>query len=169
MIEPPVYDWQKYAQLMDDDAKMRSAVELPSPRDPFRTQQVDPSEIAAPTVAEATPKVAEAPPLDPKDAGLVLSSTFVGPRKQVALIGGKPYRIGDRVRAKKDGMKASFKVVDVQPRLIVLERNGKQYELTITRANSNTQEVLTSAESEDDSDEDESPDAEMTPGVQAAK
>jgi hypothetical protein len=169
MPESPVYDWQKYAQLMDEDVKMRTAVELPSDRDPFKAQQVGPAEVSAPITAEEAPKVAEAPPLDPRDAGLVLSSTFVGPRKQVALIGGKPYHIGDRVRAKKDGMKASFKVVDVQPRLIVLERNGKQYELTITRAHSNTQEVLTSAESDDESDEDESPDGEMTPDVPAAK
>jgi hypothetical protein len=168
VLESPVYDWQKYAQLLDDDVKMRSAVELPSPRDPFQSRQVDPHETAEVKTA-AQEKAAEAPPLEPRDAGLVLSSTFVGPRKQIALIGGKPYHIGDRVRVQKDGIKASFKLVDVQPRLIVLERNGKQYELTITRGHSNTKEVLAPAEDEDGSDEDESPESEMTLDGSAAR
>ncbi|MBI3836509.1 MAG: hypothetical protein HY288_01070 [Planctomycetia bacterium] len=144
---------------------MRTAAELPTSRDPFKSRQVQPSDAVVTTTA-AESKVAEAPPIEPKDAGLVLSSTFVGPLKQIALIGGKPYRVGDRVRAQKDGMKAVFKLVDVQPRMIVLERHGKQYELTITRTRSNTKEVLAPADSQDDSDDDESPEAEMPPSSQ---
>jgi hypothetical protein len=166
--ESPVYDWQRYAQLLDDDVKMRTSAELPSPRDPFKSREVERPEIASVKTA-AQLKAAEAPPLEPREAGLVLSSTFVGPRTQIALIGGKPYRIGDRVRVQKDGIKASFNLIDVQPRLVVLERNGKQYELTITRGRPNTKETLTADENEDGSDEDESPESEMAVDGPAAR
>ena len=166
--EQSVYDWPTYAQRIDDDVKMRSVIELPNARDPFESPHVKPLEEAAATIVPA-PKAADSSPLDPRDAGLVLSSTFVGPRKQIALIGGKPYQIGDRVRAQKDGLKATFTLIDVQPRLIVLERKGKQYELAITRGHSNDAQVVAPADNQDDEDEDESPESEMIPDGPAGK
>jgi hypothetical protein len=149
------YDWQRYAQLMDSDPKMQSALELPSARDPFKA--VLPPE-PEPVVVQTSAKQEQAAPsatLSPKEAGLVLSSTFVGPRKQTALIGGKPYRVGDRVRAEKDGQRLSYKLVDVQPRRIILERNGNRYELSIARAGKNATQAIEPDDEERDEEEEE--------------
>src|SRR5262245_15983252 len=36
----PGYDWQRYAQMIDEDVRMQSSGELPNARDPFESQNV---------------------------------------------------------------------------------------------------------------------------------
>ncbi len=124
------YDWRKHAQLADEDPLMRPDVELPGDRDPF-----DSPEITAPPVtpqpAETQPVIAE--PLTPADLGLVLGTTLLGPHKKVAEIGGKSYTVGDLIDIGDEAGGASFEVLEIEPRRVVLGSEGMRYELTISR------------------------------------
>jgi hypothetical protein len=128
-------NWQDLDQTIEQDRRMRPNVQLSGWRDPF-----GPS--AAALAAEKTMQQHEqqqkqhqvkkrAPPPDllPADAGLVLNSTLVGSGPRMALIGGEPYWEGDMVPApsSSDG----FRVAEIYPRQVVLQRHGKQYNLEI--------------------------------------
>jgi hypothetical protein len=123
------FDWRKHARLIDDDPQMRSAGDIAVERDPFEA----PAPEQPPQPQEPEPTVTVVEPLSPAEAGLVLTTTLLGTRKQIADINGKSYAVGDRVEAPGDLPGASFRVVDIQPRLVVLEGNGQRYELRITR------------------------------------
>ncbi len=127
----PAYDWRKYAKLINEDDHMRTGVERPNDRDPFARLDVaiETAESAPPD--EAT--LAAAKPITPEEAGLTLGSTLVSTRKKIAQIGGKSYTIGSRVSAAQDGLAATFEVVSIEPRRVVLKRNGQRFELKIPR------------------------------------
>lgn len=124
------YDWQKYAKLIEEDAKMRPSQDLPSERDPF----VNPLAAAqAKAEREVSATAAAAKPITPAEAGLVLTTTLLGARKKIAEIDGRSYSIGDRVQAFTESSSASFRVVEIFPRRVVLEGHDQRYELTIPR------------------------------------
>ena len=124
------YDWQKYAKLIEDDAKMRPSQDLSSERDPF----VNPLAAAqAKAEREVSATAASTKPITPAEAGLVLTTTLLGARKKIAEIDGRSYSIGDRVQAFTASSSASFRVVEIFPRRVVLEGHGQRYELTIPR------------------------------------
>jgi hypothetical protein len=126
-IDSVIYDWRKYANLIDEDAAMRAGAALPGSRDPFVSPQPP-----APEKPAEEPKVA-AGPITPAEAGLLLTTTLLGARKKIAEISGKSYTIGDRVKVLTDEFNASFRVVEIYPRRVILESHGKRYELRIPR------------------------------------
>ena len=67
--------------------------------------------------------------MTPEAAGLVLSSTIVGPRRSLASINGKIYTSGDEVEA-ENGIE--FYLRRVESRRIILERGDRQYVLAIS-------------------------------------
>ena len=69
--------------------------------------------------------------ITPQMAGLTLSSTIVGPRKRVALLSGKAYRLGDTILSRLEDDDTEFVLTDIQARKIVLRRDGKSYELKL--------------------------------------
>lgn len=88
---------------------------------------VPPPEVAT---AESTEPVAEQPTLklSPSEAGLVLSSTIVGPSRRTALINGRRYGVGDEIKSTlKEGPQIVFKLLAVEPRQIVLEKDGDRF------------------------------------------
>ena len=101
-------------------------------RDPFgqSAAALAAAELAAAKAREQK-KAKRAPPpeLLPADAGLVLNSTLVGSGPRMALIGGEPYWEGDTVPAQHGS--ESFRLVEIYPRQVVLERQGKHYGLEI--------------------------------------
>lgn len=120
--------WQQIVQLRKNDPKTMPAPPLATTRDPFVA--------TAPQVA-ATKKLSEAakkpitPVIAPSAVGLALKSTVIGPQRRVAQINGRVYAVGQTVSIKKDSQDISFKVIDVQPRGVVLEAQGQRFELTI--------------------------------------
>ena len=158
-----VYDWRKYAQLVEEDAKMRPSAELPSERDPFASPLG-----AAPAESEqpVAPPVAAAEPITPAEAGLVLTTTLLGARKKIAEIDGKSYAVGDRVEVLTEALKTSFRVVEIYPRRVVLESHGKRYELKLPRPLLDT--VTKAAESERASRDADS-DSDSTTGAETAE
>jgi hypothetical protein len=121
------YDWRKYSKLIDEDAKMREGAALSGPRDPFVSPQ-PPAPSEPPKSAQS-----EAQPITPADAGLLLTTTLLGARKKIAEINGKSYTIGQRVKIVGDDLRASFRVVEIHPRRVILESQGRRYELKIPR------------------------------------
>jgi hypothetical protein len=72
-------------------------------------------------------------PITPAEAGLALGSTLVSAHRKIAEINGKSYGLNERVQIVKDALDVSFRIVEIQPRRVVLERNGQLYELKIPR------------------------------------
>lgn len=125
--ESPRHPWQKLVKWMEDDWRTSAANVVSSRRDPFRTPK--------PEVAESQPKDETPEPdqqeVTPESLGLVLSGTAVGPRRRVAQIGGKTFRIGTTISVTKDGQQYQFTLVEVHSDRVVLERNAKRFELKI--------------------------------------
>jgi hypothetical protein len=132
--------WLQIAEWMKNDPRTMTAPPLAIARDPFESPWAK--------VAEAKPVEAvkpKTPVITPTAAGLVLTSTIIGPQRRVAQINGRTYAAGQIIVAgkekeagkdknkerDKESLKIAFRLVEVQPRRVVLEANGQQFELTI--------------------------------------
>ncbi|MGD9722401.1 MAG: hypothetical protein AB7O59_12930 [Pirellulales bacterium] len=124
------YDWRKHASALDGDPNMQSTDDLPLPRDPFASEK---SAEQKTIEAQATQPAVEAKPLTPQEAGLVLTTTFLGTRKKIAEIGGETYSVGDQIHVATDEHNESFRVLAIYPRRVILEGRGQQFELRIPR------------------------------------
>jgi hypothetical protein len=124
------YDWQKYARLLDEDPKSLPAADLENDRDPFAVSAAAPAR--APQQSAEPPAIA-AEPISPVEAGLTLNSTLLGSKRRIAEIDGESYTVGDVVEAMSGETIANFRVVEIQPRRVILESDGQKYELTIPR------------------------------------
>ncbi len=98
---------------------MKPATDLGSGRDPFHSSEEKKTKAAAVTV--------EKPDITPAEAGLALSSTIVGAGERTALIGRDVYREGDTIATTRG--EGEFRLVEIRPREVVLERSGKLYRL----------------------------------------
>jgi len=111
---------------MDNDPRTTATNPVLGRRDPFRIPQ---NEAAK---AEAESGLAKrALEETPEGLGMVLSGTIVGSHRRVAQINGKSYREGETVRLAKEGQQIEFTLAAVHPRRIVLQRKGRQFELTL--------------------------------------
>jgi hypothetical protein len=115
--------WKQVAECLDN-SQQQAAPLASIARDPFQTIK---RAMMQPDVVEAE---APAQAVAPQDVGLVLSSTMVGRRQSVALIGGAAYRVGDEVPGAADG-EITFLLKSIHPRHIVLQRAGRQFELSL--------------------------------------
>ena len=120
---PAHHSWSQLARWMNDD-RLTLAVGLTDHgRDPFVASGPQRDEA----ISDPDEEISE--DITPKDLGLILSGTIIGPRRRVALINGKPYRKGDVILV-KDGKKIEFVIEEIDSRRVVLRRNGKRFELT---------------------------------------
>jgi hypothetical protein len=125
----PSYAWTQLDEWMSQDP-LRSPVDtLSGRRNPFAPLLVV-ADTAASEQPEPEPDV-EVAKATPETLGLTLNGTLVGPRRRVALIGGKAYREGQTVRVDRDGRSIELKLVEVHARRIVLEWQGSSFELAI--------------------------------------
>lgn len=117
--------WQQLAKAIESDRLMSPVETFTLTRDPFQPPRT--------TVAEADPAAAVKmqPVITPEDVKLVLSSTIVGPRSSIAVINGKTFRQGDLIKAEAENAEVSFRILEIHRRLIVLEREGRKFELKI--------------------------------------
>jgi hypothetical protein len=129
------YTWKQIAECLDRTQSQQSTNIAADGRDPFKP---------APSVEAPTESVVEvktsAPSLSPQQAGLSLSSTMVGPRYGIALIGGEAYRVGDEIMAATDDS-VTFRLKSIHAKHVVLERNGEEFELALKPAESLTEQV----------------------------
>jgi len=124
--EGPKYPWHQLVRWMDNDPRTTATNPVLGRRDPFLIPQNE----AAKAEAESGlgKKALEE---TPEGLGMVLSGTIVGSHRRVAQINGKSYRQGETVRLAKDGQQVEFTLATVHPRRIVLQRKGRQFELTL--------------------------------------
>ena len=120
---------------MQNDPRMTAASGLPGRADPFHevVAKLTPEEEKRQAEAEEKTEVAETPP-DPQSLGLVISSTIVGPRRRVALVNGKAYAEGGTLIVTANDRPIEFRLAKVHPRGVVLEREGKTFEVKLARA-----------------------------------
>jgi hypothetical protein len=137
--------WMQIAHWMENDPRTLTAPPMMTKRDPFEPvanevePQVDQAEQAKQNLAAITPK----------SAGLVLTSTIIGPQRRVARINGKTYAVGQTIEVSPElsSLGVAFKLIDVQARLAVLEIEGRQYDLEIPEpSKSNKMELIEATE-----------------------
>jgi hypothetical protein len=119
----PNRPWRQLVTLIEQDPRMSPATELAAGRDPFKSL---PTESAEKKQTESAP---EQPDLTPTAAGLVLTSTIVGRGQKIALIGGESYKEGSVVAARRG--EADFRLIEIRPREVILERKGRLYNLSL--------------------------------------
>ena len=126
----PKYTWKQIADAIEKDPRMTPATTRALPKDPFRG-----------VTAEKPKEIAEAPPvvvpevLDvaPANAGLVLTSTIVGPTRKVARLNGKTYREGDMIPATLEDKTIQYKVLSIGAKSIRLSLGEIEYEMKMLR------------------------------------
>lgn len=122
--------WSTIVQQMHDDPRMKTADSLTIARDPFEPPRTVVAESNAVEEEASEPKL---PSVSPSAAGLVLTSTIIGPQRRVARISGKSYVQGQVIEVVRDGERlgVAFKLIEVQARRAVVEADGHRFELTI--------------------------------------
>ncbi|MGI8977858.1 MAG: hypothetical protein ACR2FY_01390 [Pirellulaceae bacterium] len=132
--------WREIHEQRKTDPLARSA--------DFRPQWSQIFQVAAPVAIVAKPeaeiqakKQAE---VDPRSLGLVLQGVVIGPQVKKAMISGKVYRELDSIAVSQESDATSkeedqqpevvFKLARVYRKMVVLEREGKFWELKLTSA-----------------------------------
>jgi hypothetical protein len=118
--------WKQVVDWIHNDPMMKPQFPTSGARNPF-----GPSEARRLAREEANRTAAPPPPPDatPQESGLVLSSTVIGARMRTAMINQRAYHEGQIVKAPKD--EDRFKLVRIETNYVVLENNGKQYQLKL--------------------------------------
>lgn len=127
----PLYTWKQIADAIDADSRMKPTEPMALARDPFhRIEKEQPQEEPGEVVALPP----EIPDVSPGDAGLVLNSTILGTRRQVARINGKSYRKGERIVAAMGDQPLEYEVVQIGPRSVALVLGDREYELKMQKS-----------------------------------
>lgn len=113
-------------------APITIALAIEPGRDPFR---IDSGHFPVPVVESPTeqeqPKSAAAPSEEPSSLVRQLRLEAVMRRNPMAVISGRTYRVGDEIVLGEEAS-YNFRLVEVRERAVVLEHDGKRYELTMS-------------------------------------
>lgn len=126
----PTHDWPQLVKLIDNDPRTLPASVLPRERDPFGTPTLKIVQTADKEDEEETEIADDS--FTPQSLGMVLSTTIVGDKWQVARINGKTYKQGQDIKVAKDGKELNFEVVEILPQSVILKRKERQFELKIS-------------------------------------
>lgn len=120
--------WKQLVDWIHDDPMMQPKLPLTGARNPFA-----PSESHR-LAREQVERSVQPPPPDvtPEQMGLALRSTVIGLRNKTAMINERAYHEGQIVKASKGNDR--FKLVQIATNYVVLESNGKQYQLKLPTA-----------------------------------
>jgi hypothetical protein len=116
-------------------------------RNPFRlAPAVEAAQVAESDRNQSKPEPetidgTEPPELSPSELGFRLTATIVGSQVRMATINGKPYREQSSIVVASErgatqervGPETAFTLVSVGRKHVVLERNGKLYQLELAR------------------------------------
>lgn len=141
----PQHTWEELSEWMDRDPTMAAATGLDRRPDPFFPPREE-QEVNEPEEEAGPRPVVEK--VTPQSLGIELSATIIGPRRRVAVIGGRAYVAGgeEPIVAEKEGRKYRFRLAEVRSQSAVLEREGERFELTIPeREGSGSIELVQSA------------------------
>lgn len=128
------FRWEKVRQLIERESRMASASYEASWVDPFASRLAEPE-----SEAESTPEaavVSPPPEVKPSEAGLVLSSVVISPRRRLATINGELYQENDLVSAsvKDNPMTAvEFRILRISSQGAQLEREGRIFTLELSK------------------------------------
>ena len=136
-------DWKQLVEWIESDALTVATTGLATLRDPFTPVKQEATSAQAQLSAKAEElqkKLQQSPDITPQSVGLTLSSTIVGPHVRVALLNGRTYKQGQLIKVGTNEDKTGdgktsieFKLLDIQPEQVTLERSNKKYTLTITK------------------------------------
>ncbi len=126
--EAPQHPWRQVVEWMEDDPLTSTANTIINKRDPFQMQR---PEVVEETVEPKVEPETVQKDLTPEELGLVLSSTIIGTHRRLAQINGKIVELGRLVNVTKDDRRYEFRLVEVQHRMVVLQRNSDRFELRI--------------------------------------
>ncbi len=116
--------WSELVDWMKNDPLMAPATHLPHDRNPFASPMV-----AAQEAEQSASRAALA--WTPEQAGLVLSSTIVGPTRRTALINGRAYAQGRQIVQMHGQEPIVFQLAEVHPKHVVLVRDDQRYKLKL--------------------------------------
>jgi hypothetical protein len=119
------YPWTQLDAWMKEDPMTTPAEDVATWRDPFATV------VSAEEMREREAAPAEAAQVTSETLEVELTGTLIGPRRRVAMIGGKAYREGQTLAIDQSGRPVELRLVEVHPRRIVLEYEGNRLELAI--------------------------------------
>jgi len=124
--------WQQIDDWIRTDPMMSTSAESVSDRNPFESMLIARDETEA-EPAEGSPATTAS---HEDESRLVLTSTFTGGGRPTALIGGRTYRIGQRVDHISQGSQLSpepgLVVAEIHSRYVVLVRGGRKVELHLS-------------------------------------
>jgi hypothetical protein len=126
--DEPQHSWQQVVEWMEDDPLTSTANVILKQLGPFQTPE--PKVVEETVEPEIEPEIVQKD-LTPEELGLVLSSTIIGTRRRLAQISGKTFELGRLVNVTKDDRRYEFRLVEVQHRMVVLQRNSERFELRI--------------------------------------
>jgi len=138
VVTTPSFGWDQLLEWIQKDPLTETCEKLQNDHDPFerveKTIELPPGEkpLAARSgeqSTEQTPEVVR--DLSPAAIGMQLSSTIVGKRRSVAMIDDRAYALGQRVVGFDGATPLPFKLVQILPEAVVLERDKQQYVLKI--------------------------------------
>jgi len=115
--EKPQRPWYQLVQWMEEDPRTSATDPFARQRDPF-------SRVKTRVVIEKPEELSQS-------LGMELSSTIIGSNRRVARINGKTYQEGSLVEIDKNGREIEFRLERVERRRVVLNRDGKQFELKL--------------------------------------
>jgi hypothetical protein len=120
--------WREIIEWMPKDSRTMIAPSLSAVRDPFEL----PKEQIARIKGEDKPEM-RSPTPTAGPAGLLLTSTIIGPQRRVAQINGKTYAEGQAIDVGRehDAAVRTFHLVEIHPRRAVLQCGEDRLELVI--------------------------------------
>lgn len=132
--ETPEPSWEQVVQWMEQDFRTTPHVQVPGRADPFHPakHQGAPGSPGGDNEEGGEVQVAGPPP-DPENLGASVTSTVVGPVRRVALVNGQTYELGEDVTFSLGDQTVTFRLVGIERDGIVLEREGKRFDLKVPR------------------------------------
>lgn len=120
--------WHMAVEWMNSDPLKSLPTAFVSGRDPFENPNEPEQEIINPKIVKKTEEL-----ITPADLGLTLNSTIVSPGRSTASISGKVYRSGEEFKQMVKNHPVTIRLREVHPRVVVVEIDGKLFELKIAK------------------------------------
>lgn len=132
----PAFGWDQILDSIHKDPRTASYPEIKNEHDPFKRAEkiIEVPVSGNPLATRATEQAPEVVrDLSPEALGMKLTSTIVGDRRSVAMIDDRAHAVGQRVIAYDGATPLPFRLVEIRPELVILEREGQQYALKINQ------------------------------------
>ena len=123
--------WKQLVEWIEEDPRTAAVEQMPGRADAFETPekpQIEDQAAEDDSKTENKPVVIE-PEVTPRQLEMSLSSTLLGADGGMALIDGKPHRIGQTVTSEKDQRQTPFILSEINSKYVTLKHDDKTYKL----------------------------------------